>query len=220
MIEQLERVIGALNEAGLPARRGFPAEKMPHLTAPVARVSIRQITEDVTSLDVQIYAPLSLGGSACEDGAVGAARALAALGGQWQIGSCVFEGKSGTFQLPMQVSFARETPRLVQPQVELNGEVVDNVLDVSTGFRAAMMADGESTGLIAGEKRWTVTVEDLTDGAENALTDGFTVDILRDGQRVRYSGCCWTKITTTAAAGGIRRVRVAATGVPPVITAE
>lgn len=216
VLEQLQKVIEVLNGAGLPAGRGFPAGKMPHLTAPVARVTLRQVTEDVTSVNVQIYGPLSLGGTACEDAAAVAAQALAALGGQWQIGSCSFEGRSGTFQLPVVVSFARATPQMLLPRVEIGGEAVANVVDVSTGFTAALAADGETTG----EKRWTVTVEDLTDEPGEPLADGFTVAVLRSGQRETYSSCCWAKITTMAAAEGIRRVRVAVTAVAPTMTAE
>lgn len=105
VLEYIEKTVAAIQSAGVEARRAFPAEKMPHLTELFATVSIHKASQSSVALLVTVYAPVTKGGNACEDGAVTIARALEALGGQWKIGSCSFESKAGVFALPVEVTY-------------------------------------------------------------------------------------------------------------------
>lgn len=229
VLKYIEKAIAVLQSAGIPARRGFPAGKMPHLETVFAVVSMEQAAQEALTLTVRIYASASQGGTACEDTAVLAGEKLSALGAQCRLGSCSFEGKSGVFCLPVTVTFlkAEEPPvQIIQPRVEIAGVEVANVVAVSTAFSSTQVRQiSETTGLEnlnTEEKRWTVTVEDLVPSqmsAQQEITTDFTVVISHPGEKETYNGCCWSKVTTAATAEGIRRVRVAITCNDPVITA-
>lgn len=229
VLECIEKAIAVLQSAGIPACRGFPAGKMPHLEAVFATVSMEQATEDALTLTVQIYAPASQGGTACEDTAVLAGERLSTLGVQCRLGRCSFEGKSGVFCLPVTVTFLKveEPPvQIIQPRVEIAGVEIANVVAVSTAFTGTQVRQKSETTemerLNTEEKRWTVTVEDLVPARlspQQEITTGFTVVITHPGERETYNGCCWSKVTTEATAEGTRRVRVAITCNDPVITA-
>lgn len=197
----------------------------------MATVSIQKAEVDTMTVAVQIYAPVSQGGTICEDLALTAAGALRRIGAECKVGSCSFSGKGGLFSLPVLATFTEQedptplTP-VAQPKVEIDGVVVANVVDVSTAFASTAVKGKYATtgeiGMVAGEKRWMVTVEDIvrsTISPQEDVTDGFTVVITRTDEKETYEGCCWDKITTEVTAIGTKRMRVAITCNDPVVTA-
>lgn len=224
----IEKIIEALESVNIPAQRGYPSGLMPSLTEPVATVSIQKAESNEMTAVVQIYSQVSQGGTTCEDLALKAAKALRALGAQCRVGGCSFSGKGGLFSLPLQVTFCKEevpvASSVTQPKVTIDGIVVSGVADVATAFTSTPVKSKDTTtgaiGMVAGEKRWTVTVEDLvapSQSPQEEVTDGFTVTITRSGEKETYSGCCWDKITTEVTEKGTRRIRVAITCNEPVV---
>lgn len=224
----IEQIIEALESVDIPAQRGYPSGLMPSLTEPVATVSIQKAESNAMTAAVQIYSPVSQGGIACENLALQAAEALRTIGATCVVGSCSFSGKGGLFGLPLQVTFTKEqavVPSTVtQPKVDIDGIVVANVVDVATAFTSTAVKSKDTAtgeiGMVAGEKRWTVTIEDLvapSRSPQEEVKDGFTVTITRSGGKETYSGCCWDKITTEVTEKGTRRIRVAITCNEPVV---
>lgn len=174
---------------------------------------------------VQIYAQAYKDGAACEDLAVSAAAALRKLGAECKVGNCSFMGKGGLFTQPVLVSFRQEVEEetIEQPQVLIDGVPVVHVTGVSTSFTStAVKGKNASTGaiiMVAGEKRWLVTVEDVIErtlSPQIEVMDGFRLRVIRGTEKEIYEGCCWDKITTEETEAGIRRVRVAITCNEPV----
>lgn len=228
-LDWIEKIIEALESVDIPAQRGYPSGAMPNLTEPVATVSIQRAELDEMTAAVQIYSPVSRGGITCENLALQAATAIRAIGATCVVGSCSFSSRDGLLSLPLQVTFAKEqtvvSPFITQPKVAIDGIVVANVVNVATAFTGTPVKSKDATtgevGMVVGEKRWTVTVEDLvapSRSPQEEVKDGFTVTISRSGEKETYSGCCWDKVTTEVAEKGTRRIRVAITCNEPVVT--
>lgn len=108
-LEWIAQIIAALENAGIPAQRGYPPVKIPALSAPAAAVSLQQADESAMVATVSVYGPVALGGTACEDAALTAAEALRSLGAACTVGSCSFSGKAGLFSLPVSVTFSKSS---------------------------------------------------------------------------------------------------------------
>ncbi len=218
-LEWINRGMTALQQAGIRTQRGFPAEKLPCLTGPVAAVSLGQAQEGAVTVAVRIYGPAKLGGQSCENMAFLAAEALASSGAKCQIGSCEFDGKTGLFCLPIQASFAWPI-FAADAAVQINGETVSNLVRVSTKFRSVRVKttdwDGNSTVTI--EKYWRVELEDILPAGSISQTaeDDFSLVITRSNGTEQYEGCRWESVSTEPMDSGLRRVRVALTGNQPV----
>lgn len=228
-IEWIQKTITALNSTGITAQRGYASGIVPSLTEPLATVSIKKADETSLTLSVMIYVPVSQGGTACESMALDAAETLREIGASCELGSCSYGGKGGLFSIPILVKYSEEEkPTAVtvkQPTVVIDGTTVSDVVNVSTGFSSSVVrgkvAETEQTGMVAAERRWTVTVEDLVRSSlspQQTVVDNFTVTVSRSGETETYTGCCWEKITTEVTAAGTRRVRVAITCNEPTVS--
>lgn len=227
--EWIPKTITALKNAGIAARRGYASGIVPSLTEPLATVSVRKADATAMTLSVMIYAPVSQGGVVCENLALAAAETLRSIGGACELGSCSYSGKDGLFSIPILVKYS-EVEEVVsvtaeQPTVVIDGTTVSDVVNVSTGFHSSVVkskdAQTEQTGMVAAERRWTVTVEDLVRSSlspQQTVVDNFTVTVSRSGETETYTGCCWEKITTEVTAAGTRRVRVAITCNEPTVS--
>lgn len=229
--EWINKVITALGQAGISARRGYPSGLVPSLAEPLAAVSIQSAQTNALTLTVQVYMPMDRGCAGCEDLSLTVAGLLRALGAECQVGQCSFGTKEGLFSLPVTAVFTQQAGQtrptaIAQPQVQIDGVAVETVVDVATGYSCSAATgvdpDTDEAQMVSGDQRWTVTVEDLVASAQSPLetvVDGFTLRILRDEETEVYTGCCWSKITTVLTAAGIRRTRVAITcNEPQVLT--
>lgn len=106
-LQWIKKAVDALQQAGIRARRGYPAGKMPYLTAPAVGVSLEEATAEAVTVAVWVFAPLSDGGTACEDTAILAAETLARLGARYQIKCCDFDGRTGLFSLKVLAAFSQ-----------------------------------------------------------------------------------------------------------------
>lgn len=98
-MERVNQAVAALTAAGIRARRGYPAAKMPSLGSPAAAVSVERITPKETAVAVTVYAAAQQGGAVCEDTAWEAVQALTAAGAACTMESCAFSGKTGMFSV-------------------------------------------------------------------------------------------------------------------------
>ena len=174
---------------------------------------------------VRIYGPMNRGGACCEELAQKVAQALLPLGASCRLGGCQFDGKTGLFCLPVQAQFAWAQP-LAGVQVLIDGQSLACVVAVHTDIGGSMIryADqAEGTWYFARkDHHWKVQLEDIL--PEGVLPQEeeqeFTLQIHTSNEKIRYERCCWESYSTQHIAGGIRRVRVAATCTKPVMEAE
>lgn len=103
--DRISAVLEKLQEAGIQAQRGFPAEKMPHLKSPMVGVCIEHMDATNTTLALHIYTPLQQGGAACEDMALQVADTLAPLRGTYKIQGCSFDRQTALFHCTVLVTF-------------------------------------------------------------------------------------------------------------------
>lgn len=103
----INETIHALQQAGIPTRRGLPAGKIPYIDGAVAAVCIEKMEAALVTLAVHIFSPAALGGAACEDAALQASRAMVPLGGIYQIQAAEFDEKSSLFRMKVLVTFSR-----------------------------------------------------------------------------------------------------------------
>lgn len=227
-LQWIQSCITALKEAGIQAKRGFPSGLTPGLDAPMAAVSIQSAEATKMTMTVQIYAPVSEGGVYCENLALTAAEALRKLGAECKVGTCSYVGKGGLLTLPISAVFVQQVAQYqataVIPEVKIDDVAVAQVVNVTTGYTStSAKGKDSSTGLIqmvSGERRWTVTIEDIVEESlspQIEVEDGFSVTVIRSGEKETYSGCCWDKITTEIVAAGTKRIRVALTCNEPMI---
>lgn len=226
----IEQTIEVLKEAGISAFRGYSPEKIPHLSQPMATVSLQQMDADGVKLGVQLYGPVELGGTACEDLAPEVSEILCQLGAACTIGPCSFEGKAGVFCVPITATFKdqeappEQTEQNAVPAVQINGVQTPYVVDVRTEYAVnAVRVTDSNTGLASyypKEPRCRVTIEEQLPQSKPALETvltSFSLEIIRPGGRETYENCCWEKITTKMQDGGVRRTRVALAGAVPTI---
>lgn len=201
-LKRIEAVLTALTDMGLHARRGYAAEKIPFLTAPMATVSIEQAEMSRTTLCVQIYVPSAQGGQACEDQSVAAMAALEALGAQCTVGACTFHAGAGVFHLPIRAVFT-EQQHLPLPTVTVDGQVLEDITEVTTADRRDV-TEAETTQ--------TVTLVQLLPSKtmlSRVSSANFALTITDGAESTVYENCYWRSVTTETTENGLRVTRVA-----------
>ena len=103
--QRIDAVIQQLQEKGYPVRRGYPVGKIPYLTAPAIAVCVDKLTAEATTLRLEIYCPLNLGGGKCEDTAIAVMDALAQGEGILSAGACRFDENLGLFTQTVTAEF-------------------------------------------------------------------------------------------------------------------
>ena len=224
--EWIERVIGALRQAGIRAQRGYPAGKVPCLGAPAAAVCVERLKPEAAVLAVRFYAPASLGGTTCEDLAVTAAQTLRELGGVCRVERCEFDEKAGLFTLPLYVTFSRAGMK-ESWSVKVGGVVQP----YATAFKAEYLSDvfrrfDTNTGVPVFTREddgWRLTIEELLPEelpAENEDMEMFDVEYCSPGGVLWYEHCIWERILLQPMASGGRRLRIARAARSPIINPE
>lgn len=224
--EWIQRVIEALQAAGIRAQRGYPAGKSPCLESPAASVCVECFQTDSVKLAVRIFSPASLGGAACEDTALQAAQALKTLGGACRVEGCEFNGKAGIFTLPVYVTFDR-AGLMETWSVKVDGAVQT----YATSFKAEYLSTvtrtfNTQTGVPIFNREddgWRLTIEDLLPEELPAEKDNmaiFSVEYSSASGVQLYEHCCWERILVEPVATGTRRLRVARAARPAIINPE
>lgn len=221
--EWIERVIAALQHAGIRTRRGYPAGKAPCLESPASGVSIERLQMDATILAVNLFAPASMGAQVCEDMAVTAVQALKTLGGECRVEKCSFDGKAGLFTMPVYVTFNRsclldgwsvKVDGQTQPYARsFKAEYLSEVTRTFNDTSGVPIFSRESDG-------WRLTIEEILPEerpAENENMLIFSVEYISAGGVQRYEHCVWERILLEPVADGLRRVRVARAARSPII---
>lgn len=210
----ITQTIRALEEAGIPTRRGFPASVMPHTSELVAAVMVESVTEEAIVLEITVFSPAEQGGTVCEDSAVSAVAALSALGVRCSIKKCAFNGKSGMFSVPILAQWRRKP----SSGVKVNGVGCPymTALSVQKEVNLVTIKD-ESTGeptLTSAGKYWKVTIEEVLPASEPLPTvteEAFNIQILRVTGTDYYRDCYWDKMEVQETLTGVRLIRVAKT---------
>lgn len=77
---EVSAVMDALAAGGIPAIRAYPGGSMQIPSKPIAAVSLAKADQERVQVQVSVVVPAALGGPACEDAAVKAAKLLQSLG--------------------------------------------------------------------------------------------------------------------------------------------
>lgn len=221
--EWIQRVIEALQEAGIRAQRGYPAGKNPCLESPVASVCMEKMQTDSTVLAVWIYSPVSMGGTVCEDTAFQVVPILNALGGQCRLEGCSFHGKAGVFAMPVYVTFCR-----IGSEEGWSVKVAGVEQVYAIGFKAEYLSSvgveyDSQTGSPYFSRRtkgWQLTIEELLPKehpAEEENMNTFTVEYTDSGGVRRFQGCFLERVLLETTAEGYRRTRIVRSIQGPVI---
>lgn len=223
VLQRINQAKKALNRAGVPNYRGYPATEADTASKSCAPVSIYAVTQAHITLAVEVFVPCKQGGAACEDAACSAVRELEKEMAACTVGEMNFDGQIGMYSIRILAQWPRN-PGCV---VKIEEEEVSRLVSCTAVRTAAMerFVDPESGEIqqIVGGRLWTVTVVDLWPLQEKMLqeqTGAFRLQVIRSGSAETYADCVWTKISLEETPAGVLRTRVAQTRQERAITAE
>lgn len=200
----LSNVVQALNDAGIPAERGYPSRKMAVLTEPVAAVNLQQAAirgQTLTAL-VTILSPVELGAAVCEETALEAGDILTEQGGSCTVAECRFDGRTGLFSVEISAQF-----QTAFPKVKLGNLLLQHV-EAFTCWRTV----DEDAGITELNKApWSFRLEEFFPvGAseEEAPEEPFFLMHISDNGTESYHNCRWTYLRRVWSATGIRQIRL------------
>lgn len=211
-MRRVQYTLEALENAGIPAKRGFPGSVIPAITCPVATVTVEHTDQKQIRLAVTVYGPGRLGGGVCEELAQRAADVLREKRGICQVGNCDFDGESGLFSVKVTAVWLESLHNTVQ---------IDNVsLAYATDFSAVQTRQVQQvTDPESGEKQvvneeviWTVAIQELLPFREVMVVDhkgSFTLRVKHENCTEIYPECYWLSITLEEGNGGLVRKRIA-----------
>lgn len=196
----VSKIIAELNRQGISAVRAFPSGRMPEMQQPCAGVRLRYMDADKTEVLISVLAPAALGGAACEDTAQSAGYAVEALGGQWQLGCCEFDSRSGTFCTELCAVFMEEAE---YPVIMLGNATVKN----GKVFSAWRSTDETVTSLESAP--WHFRIEEIvSSGTEEEMpAQPFSITVSYCGRQETYTGCTWVSQKRETTVSGIRQIR-------------
>ena len=105
---EVSAVMKALIAGGIPAIRAYPEEAMQEPKQPMAAVSLAEADAEQVTVQVTVIAPAALGGPACEDGAIKAAKLLQSLGAVSVSGPCRYDDRCDLFSMEVFVTIGGE----------------------------------------------------------------------------------------------------------------
>lgn len=110
VIPTITQAVTMLTDAGIRARRGYPAEVMPQITGAVAAVNVKSAQEKTLTLTAAVCAPMSMGAKSCESLAGKVAGAWRDNGAVCSYGDCKFDSQSALFILKVQGTWTEPEP--------------------------------------------------------------------------------------------------------------
>lgn len=198
----LSNAVQALCDAGIPARRSAPRQKMAEITTPVAAVSLK--SADMRSKKVTLLAtvlsPAALGMAACEEMALDVGAILESLGGKCSVGACRFEGRIGLFCTEVTGEFASQMPKIT-----IDGTLLEHV----QAFTSWRTLDDEVTDW--GNAKWNFRLEEyfpMGDEEEANVAGPFTLVHTCENGTESYIDSTWTYQRRVWDASGIRQLRL------------
>lgn len=197
-------IVTALNDAGIPAEHGFPAEKMAAIAKPVAAVSLlgAALREQTMTVLVTILSPAESGGAVCEDTALTVGEILSALDSDCTIGECQFDGKAGLFYTKIKADFLTEIPK-----VKIN----DTLLEYVEAFTCWRTVDEEAGITELSKALWNFRLEEFfpTGASENQdEEEPFVLMHISQNGSETYSDCKWTYHKRVWGSTGVRQIRL------------
>lgn len=200
--EMLEKVVLALENAGIPTQRAMPAGKMGLVSSHAAAVQIQQmdVRSRVLTAQIHIFSSAKLGAPACEDKAMEAAEVLQNLGGKCHIGKCIFDGKNGLFHIRIQGEFAQFVPKITIDETALSHVVA------FTSWRTVdeVVTDWQNAP-------WNFRLEEYfpTDEEEEPMPEeSFTLTHTCANGTESYLVATWTYQKRVWDATGVRQIRL------------
>jgi hypothetical protein len=110
VIPTISKAVNMLVDAGIRARRGYPAEVMPQITAAVAAVNVKSAEEKTLTLTAAVCAPMSKGAKSCESLAEKVAKTWRDNGAVSSYSECRFDSQSALFILKVQGTWTEPEP--------------------------------------------------------------------------------------------------------------
>ncbi len=198
----LEKAVSVLREAGFAADRGYPAEKMIHVTGPVCAVNLLQadLRQQTATVKVMVFTPMELGGAACEETTLSAAEALSQAGGKCSVETLQVEAKQGLFSMGITAQFYTAIPKILIGEEEL-----ENV----TAFTSWRGVDELITDI--DHAPWCFRLEEFFPvGVEEPPEPDSPFALMHvnaQGAKI-FTGCVWTYQRRVWSADGIRQIRL------------
>lgn len=222
--EIVELAIQTLTDAGIHTIEAYPARRYLQITEAVAAVHLKKVDRQARSvtLEILVYVPATLGGTACEREALKVTSAISALGADCVQSGCEYDSMARLYSTKVTACFAdvigSDSCELgLDFTVKINGVEARYAVSFSTACEidtAGFSEIGEDTPAYyrQGENTWTLTLEEeFPAGASEDAQDtaDFTLTLVRrDGSTDTYSGCYWLSDKKTYTSSGIHRVRV------------
>lgn len=205
-------VMDALNEAGIPARQAYPGTAMPHITDVQTAVSLSKLefTTRSATVAVTVMAPVSLGGTVCEDTAIQVGGILEDLGGVCVQGPCKFNGYADAYYAEVLGTFygaaVMDSWKYDSGfQVTLGSTELTNAV----AFRAEQAVDAE-TGQLLETGVWNFRLEEeygLGELVKPSPIEPFAITVSRSGSTETYNDCNWVSVQLEDTKSGLRQVR-------------
>lgn len=198
----LSNVMAALDGAGFPVERGYPARGVSAISGPVCAVNLLKadLREQTATALVTVLSPESLGAAACEDAALSAAAVLAELGGKCAVGQCGLNGRTGLYSMEVTAQFYTSTP-----MVSLEGEQLAYV----TAFTCWRTVDDDIPEL--DDAPWNFRLEEFfpvgTEDDPGPEEPFFLIHTSANGT-LTFTGCVWTYQRRVWSADGVRQIRL------------
>ncbi len=105
---EVNAVMDALIAGGIPAIRAYPRDALQMPPQPMAAVGLAEADAEQVQVQVTVAVPAALGGPACEDGAVKAAKILQSLGTVSISGPCRYDDRGHLFSMEVFVTIGGE----------------------------------------------------------------------------------------------------------------
>lgn len=208
----VDNAVSYLLDAGIRTGRGYPAEKIPALTGPVAAVTVEYSNQKQTQLAVTVYGPGVQGGQVCEEMAQTVAQVLREKRARCEVNSCRYDAESGLFSVKVTACWLKSLHNTIQ---------IDNAtLAYATEFSAVQtrqvqqVTDSETgeKSVVNEEVIWTVAIQELLPFREVMVVDhkaSFTLRVKHENCTEVYPECYWLSITLEEGDGGLIRKRIA-----------
>lgn len=221
----VEKTVSALRAAGIRAEAAYPGQKMPHLLSPAAAVNLHRVDweEGTAAVLVTVASPMALGGTACENKAVDAVRALADIGGACTASAVRYDSAGDRFYAEVIAVFQgrdnadgwADTPPAPVLTVKIGNAAIHGAesltaVRVPDAYDVGAVGENAPAGTVYAEDLWKITLEQQEEPGEetvSAQTEPFTLTAERGNWHQIFTGCRWTESRWTADGKGLRRIR-------------
>ena len=204
-----------LESAGFAVEEGYPGRRAPVLEGPAVALNLTGVDlgEKTAGITAAVLVPRKMGLALAQEKAEEAARALQPLGGKWR-----FEGHSFDSHLDGYCVEVRGKLSVAEEpgyRVSINGGRLLWVTD----FLARQQQDRRFTrphgasgpgSVTPGMGGWKIRLTQMVPSGSpepELERDGFELDVIREGVKTRYIGCCWDEYSSQQTEMGTRVIR-------------